>query len=156
QSSPAHLADGSAESEGPTRASLGTDGRGRPSPHQPSTHDLSPHVPEQVDASFHPGEFFSALLKQVYIGQPYVPRNLYVPVDFEDREALEDLLSEQHAGENSRAARVHIFVPQRGDKRSLIDLAGNNAKQSYDQRFRVLKPNARKIQEELQEAISLP
>jgi len=47
-------------------------------------------------------------------------------------------------------------VPQRGDKRSLIDLAGNNAKQSYDQRFRVLKPNARKIQEELQEVIGLP
>lgn len=105
---------------------------------------------------FHPGEFFSALLKQLYIGQPYVPRNLYVPVDFEDREELEDLLSEQHAGEGARATRVHILVPQRGDKRSLIDLAGTNAKQSYDQRFRVLKPNARKIQEELQEALSLP
>ena len=107
--------------------------------------------------AFHPGPFFSALLKQLYIGQPYVPRNLYVPVDFEDREELEELLSEQqHAGEGTRATRVHILVPQRGDKRSLIDLAGNNAKQSYDQRFRVLKPNARKIQEELQEVLSLP
>jgi excinuclease ABC subunit C len=108
--------------------------------------------PQDDKIHFHPGEFFSALLKQLYIGQPYVPRNLYVPVDFEDREELEDLLSEQDA----RAARVHILVPQRGDKRSLIDLAGNNAKQSYDQRFRVLKPNARKIQEELQEAVGLP
>jgi excinuclease ABC subunit C len=105
---------------------------------------------------FNPGEFFSALLKQLYIAQPYVPRNLYVPVDFEDREELEDLLSEQIAGENSRAARVHILVPQRGDKRSLLDLAGTNAKQSYDQRFRVLKPNAKAIQEELQESLSLP
>ena len=105
---------------------------------------------------FHPGEFFSALLKQVYIGQPYVPRNLYIPVDFEDREALEDLLSDQLAGENARAARVHILVPQRGDKRSLLDLAGTNAKQSYDQRFRVLKPNAKAIQEELQDALGLP
>jgi len=103
-------------------------------------------------ARFHPGEFFSALLKQLYIGQPYVPRNLYVPVDFEDRAELEDLLSEQ----DGRAARVRILVPLRGDKRSLIDLAGTNAKQSYDQRFRVLKPNARKIQEELQETIGLP
>jgi excinuclease ABC subunit C len=110
---------------------------------------------DSTDA-FHPGEFFSALLKQLYIGQPYVPRNLYVPVDFEDREELEDLLSEQDAGGGFRATRVHILVPQRGDKRSLIDLAGNNAKQSYDQRFRVLKPNARKIQEELQEVIGLP
>ena len=66
------------------------------------------------------------------------------------------MLSEQVAGKSARAARVHILVPQRGDKRSLIDLAGNNAKQSYDQRFRVLKPNARKIQEELQEVVSLP
>ncbi|MGB8468587.1 MAG: helix-hairpin-helix domain-containing protein, partial [Candidatus Sulfotelmatobacter sp.] len=105
---------------------------------------------------FSPGEFFSALLKQLYIGQPYVPRNLYVPVDFEDREELEDLLSDQLAGENARAARVHILVPQRGDKRSLLDLAGTNAKQSYDQRFRVLKPNAKAIQEELQDVLSLP
>jgi excinuclease ABC subunit C len=115
------------------------------------------HVEHAPDIKqFHPGEFFSALLKQLYIGQPYVPRNLYVPVDFEDREELEDLLSDQNAGENTRSARVHILVPQRGDKRSLIDLAGTNAKQSYDQRFRVLKPNARKIQEDLQETLSLP
>ena len=105
---------------------------------------------------FNPGEFFSALLKQLYIGQPYVPRNLYVPVDFEDRETLEDLLSEQVSGADPRAARVHVLVPQRGDKRALIDLAGTNAKQSYDQRFRVLKPNARAIQEELQETLGLP
>src|SRR5579872_2017366 len=115
-----------------------------------------PNAQARTEAAFHPGEFFSALLKQLYIGQPYVPRNLYAPVDFEDREELEDLLSEQIAGDNPRAARVHILIPQRGDKRSLIDLAGNNAKQSYDQRFRVLKPNARKIQEELQEVIGLP
>jgi excinuclease ABC subunit C len=107
-------------------------------------------------SDFHPEEFFSALVKQLYIGQPYVPRNIYVPVPFEDCGELEDLLSEQVAGGNARAARVHIIVPQRGDKRSLIDLAGNNAKQSYDQRFRVLKPNARKIQEELQEVVGLP
>jgi excinuclease ABC subunit C len=115
-----------------------------------------PQDDKPVGSDFHPGEFFSALLKQVYIGQPYVPRNIYVPVDFEDREALEDLLSEQVADKTARPSRVHVIVPQRGDKRSLIDLAGNNAKQSYDQRFRVLKPNARKIQEELQDALSLP
>jgi excinuclease ABC subunit C len=147
QSSPAQSADSTAEIEGKlSQAALGTDSRGR----------LSLHEQESSGQAFSPGEFFSALLKQLYIGQPYVPRNLYIPVDFEDREELEDLLSEQNVGESSRAARVHILVPQRGDKRSLIDLAGTNAKQSYDQRFRVLKPNARKIQEELQEVLSLP
>ncbi len=106
--------------------------------------------------SFNPGEFFSALVKQLYLAQPYVPRNIYLPVGFEDREELEEALSEQLAGEGARATRVHLTVPQRGDKRELIDLAGNNAKQSYDQRFRILKPNARAIQEALQEALSLP
>jgi excinuclease ABC subunit C len=130
---------GSTVAEGSSRASLGTDRRGRLSLHD-----------------FLPGEFFSALLKQLYIGQPYVPRNLYVPVDFEDRETLEDLLSDQVAVGDARAARVHIFVPQRGDKRALIDLAGTNAKQSFDQRFRVLKPNAKAIQEELQEVLGTP
>src|SRR5437868_5190355 len=106
--------------------------------------------------TFHPAEFFSSFLTQLYIGQPYVPRNVYIPVDFEDREALEEVLSEQLAGEGGRATRVHIVVPSRGDRRSLIDLAGNNAKQLYDQRFRVMKPNARAIQEALQDALTLP
>jgi excinuclease ABC subunit C len=112
-----------------------------------------------VPSEFHPGEFFSALLKQLYLGQPYVPRNIYVPVDFEDREELEDVLSEQgadSADKRVRAIRIHITVPQRGDKRELIDLAGNNAKQSYDQRFRVMKPNARAIAEAFQDALALP
>jgi excinuclease ABC subunit C len=105
---------------------------------------------------FDPGEFFSSLLKQLYIGQPYVPRNIYVPVDFEDREMLEELLSEQLSDKNVRPTRINITVPQRGEKRSLIDLAGNNAKQLYDQRFRVMKPNAKAIQEALQDALALP
>jgi excinuclease ABC subunit C len=109
-----------------------------------------------TDDPFHPGDFFSALVKQLYLAQPYVPRNIYVPVDFEDREELEEALSEQLAGEGGRATRVHITIPQRGDKRELIDLAGTNAKQSYDQRFRVMKPNTRAIQEALQDALALP
>jgi excinuclease ABC subunit C len=114
-------------------------------------------LPFDVEAGeFHPGEFFSALLKQLYIGQPYVPRNIYVPVEFEDREMLEELLSEQLAADGGRATRVNILVPQRGDKRSLLDLAGTNAKQSYDQRFRVMKPNTKAIQEALQDALGLP
>jgi len=100
--------------------------------------------------AFHPGGFFSALLKQVYIDQQYVPRSIYVPIDFEDRETLEELLSEK------RQKRVEILVPQRGEKRSLIDLAARNAKQSYDQRFRVMKPATKAIQEALQDALTLP
>ncbi|MGD0508245.1 MAG: helix-hairpin-helix domain-containing protein, partial [Terriglobales bacterium] len=117
---------------------------------------VRPGEQSEPASSFHPADFFSALLKQLYLAQPYVPRNIYVPVDFEDREELEEALSEQLAAEPGRASRVHITVPQRGEKRELIDLAGTNAKQSYDQRFRVLKPNARVLQEALQDSLALP
>jgi excinuclease ABC subunit C len=114
-------------------------------------------APAETAASpFHPASFFSALLTQLYLGQPYVPRQIYVPVDFEDRESLEEVLTEQLSATGARATRVHIESPQRGDKRALIDLAGNNAKQSYDQRFRIMKPNARMIQDALQDALGLP
>jgi excinuclease ABC subunit C len=106
------------------------------------------HAPQ--NASFAPSQFFSALLKQVYIDQQYVPRDILVPVDFEDRAELEELLEEK------RRSKVEILVPQRGEKRSLIDLAAQNAKQSFDQRFRTMKPAARAVQESLQDALTLP
>jgi excinuclease ABC subunit C len=115
-----------------------------------------PGAPEPAHAEFDPSAFFSSFLTQLYLGQPYVPKQIYVPLDFEDRESLEEVLSEQLSAAAGRPARVHIEVPQRGEKRSLIDLAGNNAKQSYDQRFRVMKPNARAIQDALQDALGLP
>ncbi|HEY3707723.1 MAG TPA: excinuclease ABC subunit UvrC, partial [Terracidiphilus sp.] len=100
--------------------------------------------------AFHPPAFFSALLKQLYIDQQYVPRSILVPVDFADRDALCHLLAER------TRHRVEIAAPQRGEKRSLVDLVGQNAKQSYDQRFRVLQPSQKAIQESLQDLLVLP
>lgn len=101
-------------------------------------------------AAFEAGAFFSALLKQLYIEQQYVPRSIYVPVDFIERATLTDLLSEQ------TGHRIELAVPQRGEKRSLVDLAGQNAKQSFDQRFRVMQPSQKAIQEALQDILVLP
>ena len=102
-------------------------------------------APTEFEAS----AFFSALLKQLYLDQQYVPRSIYVPVDFADRAALASLLSK-------RGRQVELCVAQRGEKRALLDLAGTNAKQSYDQRFRVLKPSERAIAEALQDTLMLP
>ena len=99
---------------------------------------------------FEAGAFFSALLKQLYIDQQYVPRMVYLPVEFADRPALAAMLTERSGH------RVEIAVPVRGDRRSLVDLAGTNAKQSYDQRFRVMKPTQKAIQESLQDILMLP
>ncbi len=101
-------------------------------------------------ATFKPGLLFSALLKQLYIDQHYVPRSILVPVDFADRESLSTLLSERIGH------KVEIAMPQRGEKRSLVDLAGQNAKQSFTQRFRVLEPSRKAIQEALADALMLP
>ena len=101
-------------------------------------------------ARFDAGAFFSGLLPQIYVDQQYVPRNIYIPVDFPDRDLLQEVLSERRDG------KVEIMVPQRGEKRSLVDLVCRNAKQSFDQRFRVLKPAAKQIQEALQDALDLP
>jgi excinuclease ABC subunit C len=102
-----------------------------------------------MGGTFSPGAFFSALLKQLYLDQPYVPRSIYVPVDFEDRALLAELLSER------TKHRIELAAPQRGEKRSLVDLVCQNAKQSYDQRFRVLAPSQKAIQEALQDALML-
>ena len=103
----------------------------------------------ELGEAFSPGAFFSALLKQLYLDQAYVPRAIYVPVEFPDRVLLAELLSER------AKRRIDLAVPQRGEKRSLVDLVCQNAKQSYDQRFRVLKPSQKAIQEALQEALTL-
>ncbi len=110
----------------------------------------APRPVEEEGPSFHAPSFFSALLKQIYIDQQYVPRSIYTPVDFPDRADLAALLSERVGH------KIELLAPQRGEKRSLVDLAGQNAKQSYDQRFRVLKPSAKVIQESLQDVLTLP
>jgi excinuclease ABC subunit C len=95
-------------------------------------------------------EFFSSLLLQIYLDQQHVPAEIHVPVEFEDREALEELLSEK------RGRKVEIRTPQRGQKKALMDLVETNAKQSFDARFRVLKPSSKAIQEALRDALNLP
>jgi excinuclease ABC subunit C len=101
---------------------------------------------EEFDAQ----EFVPSLLKQFYLEADYLPKAIHVPVDFEDRELLEETLAER-AGH-----KVEIFTPQRGSKRSFLDLVESNAKHSFEQRFRVLKPSSKAIGEALQNALNLP
>jgi excinuclease ABC subunit C len=100
-------------------------------------------------ADFELSGFVSAFLKQLYLDQQYVPGRIHVPVEFEDREVLEELLSEK------RGRKVEIHTPQRGPKKALLSLAETNAKHSFEQRFRVLKPSSKAIQEALQEMLGL-
>ncbi|MDX1979677.1 MAG: excinuclease ABC subunit UvrC [Bryobacteraceae bacterium] len=102
---------------------------------------------DRVD--FDPSEFFQDLLLQLYLDQQYVPGLIHVPVDFEDSEVMEELLSER------RGRKVQIHTPQRGQKKAMLTLAETNAKHSFDLRFRVMKPSSEAIQEALREALNL-
>lgn len=99
---------------------------------------------------FDPAAFFSNLLMQVYIDQRYVPGLIHVPVDFEDREVLEEILTEQ------RGRKVEIHTPQRGQKKAMLGLAETNAQHSFNQRFRVLKPSSKAISEAVEDTLNLP
>ena len=99
---------------------------------------------------FDPHELVNSLLKQLYLEAEYLPKMIHVPIDFEDRELLEETLTER-AGH-----RVEICTPQRGSKRAFLDLVENNAKHSFEQRFRVLKPTSKAIGEALQNSLNLP
>src|SRR5467141_1806172 len=98
---------------------------------------------------FDPQEFVPSLLKQLYLEAEYLPKAIHVSADFEDRELLEATLTER-AGH-----KVEIFTPQRGTKRAFLDLVESNAKHSFEQRSRVLKPTSKAIGEALQNALNL-
>src|SRR5947199_2792272 len=98
---------------------------------------------------FDPQEFVPSLLKQLYLEAEYLPKAIHVSADFEDRELLEATLTER-AGH-----KVEICTPQRGTKRAFLDLVENNAKHSFEPRFRVLKPTSKAIGEALQNSLNL-
>src|SRR6266699_3082459 len=98
---------------------------------------------------FDPKEFVPSVLKQLYLEAEYLPKAIHVSEDFEERGLLEETLTE-HAGH-----KVEILTPQRGSKRAFLDLVESNAKHSFEQRFRVLKPTSQAIGEALQNALNL-
>jgi excinuclease ABC subunit C len=80
-------------------------------------------VPGATDAGV-----LEAAIQQFYEVRP-APAEVHVPIEPDNRDALEAWLSER-AGRRTR-----LVVPQRGDKRGLVDLATRNAGLAYQTRF---------------------
>ena len=91
--------------------------------------------------------FLGSLLPQLYLGTRQAPSAITVPMRFEGIDALAELLAEK------RGSKVEISVPQRGSGKALLDLVGTNAKQCFEQRFRVRKPSASKVMEAWYDAL---
>src|SRR5262245_15200108 len=85
-------------------------------------------VTEGTPTSGEAAEVVAAALQQFY-GDQLAPAEVHVPVEPPEREALEDWLS------TAAERRVRIVMPQRGEKRGLVELATRNAALVYQQRF---------------------
>ena len=66
-------------------------------------------------------ESLAMFLLQYYDNAPYIPKEILLGEAVEDLDVMEKLLTEK------KGARVHILVPQRGDKKKLVDMARKNA-----------------------------
>ncbi|QFG04353.1 excinuclease ABC subunit UvrC [Tepidiforma bonchosmolovskayae] len=95
----------------------------------------------------------SNFLLQYYEGAQYIPRLVAVPAQPEDRESIEELLT------GKRGSRFEIRIPARGEKRRLVDLAAENAREALAvARVRWLADSSKTelALEQLREELSLP
>lgn len=79
------------------------------------------YIFEEVDGE-DDAEIWEAFLNQYYASAPQIPREILVPSVFASICLIEEYLS-QRAGH-----RVHILIPQRGEKKKLLEMASNNAR----------------------------
>ena len=98
-------------------------------------------------------EALSQFIAQYYDESRVPPRELLVNADFPDRAALEERLS------GFRQSKVHILVPQRGEKRKLILLAQKNLLEEAEKRRKRLANSYERTigaLEELKDVLGLP
>lgn len=67
-------------------------------------------------------EIISGFIKQYYIGKLELPNKIMIQEEIEDKELLEEWLS------NSAKRKVEIKAPQKGEKLRFVEMAENNAK----------------------------
>ena len=80
------------------------------------------------DLEFPVHDVLSDLLTQYYSGARGIPDEVIVPVELEDAAVRAELLSER------RGKKVEVLLPQRGEKLRLLEMAMDNARQSFASR----------------------
>ena len=69
-----------------------------------------------------PSEILNSFIMQYYAGTPFIPGELMLQAEVEDREVLEEWLT------SKRGQKVTIRVPKKGTKEKLVELAQENAR----------------------------
>ncbi|MBI3000181.1 MAG: excinuclease ABC subunit UvrC [Deltaproteobacteria bacterium] len=100
------------------------------------------------DLDFSDEVVLESLLTQFYQGARFIPDEILLPVELEDRKVRQEYLSER------KGRRVSIFSPRRGDKRQLVEMAAQNARQSFFERHDQEKERERMLLE-LQQQLRL-
>jgi excinuclease ABC subunit C len=98
-------------------------------------------------------EVLASFLEQYYTRATSIPREVYVPAAVGEGSAIQTFLTERRGGP------VHLRVPQRGEKRSLMELATRNASDTLTREHaRWLADQGKTLAalEELAEALGLP
>ncbi|HEX4987376.1 MAG TPA: excinuclease ABC subunit UvrC [Candidatus Binatia bacterium] len=93
------------------------------------------------DLEFPDDEVMAALLTQFYQGHRFIPDEILLPVELDDREVREEYLRE------NKGKRVSILSPQRGAKSELVEMARENARQSFSERHDQEKAREKMLQE---------
>lgn len=93
------------------------------------------------DLEFPDEEIVASVLTQFYQGPRFVPDEILVPVELEDCDARAEYLSER------KGKKIEIICPQRGDKRHLLQMAEENAKQSFGERHDQEKAREKMLRE---------
>ena len=85
-------------------------------------------------------QVLSSFLKQYYAGTPFIPREIMLQTDIEDREVIEEWLSFR------RKQKVHIVIPKKGTKEKIVELAWENARMVLEKdRERIRREEGRTI-----------
>ena len=98
-------------------------------------------------------DVLGSFVKQFYESATYVPKRVIVPMELPEHPLIESWLTER------RGTRVELLAPQRGEKRRLIEMATNNARETFDMaRVKWLADTGktRAALEGLQEELDLP
>ena len=104
--------------------------------------------PEETDESI-----LTNFIEQYYDGTPFVPREIFVQTELEEKAVLEQWLSRE------KGKRVYIVTPQIGKKEKLVELAITNAgilMNRYRQQYREQDVKNARALEELKNLIGLP
>ena len=97
-------------------------------------------------------ELMTQFVQQFYSGTPFIPKEVILQCEIDDFDLISQWLSEQ------KGQRVNVLVPQKGERKSLVLMAQNNAKIVLDKFGAEIRREHKRTKgalEEIQKALNI-